>query len=199
MIPEVPGPAPVPGGQPPAGELSLQPDGRLSPRIESVLKGRMLVTVFQPIHDLAVGGVIGAEALTRFVGEDVAFLHAGGDQGVELKLGVLAGSTDARIAQLSHSAILTRKVPGMPSLRRFMVRRVSETSAGPAFSAAWPAHPAVVPCLGKLLYSETAASELAAAVLLSAVQDASRSAPSVCKGRSLGCASAPGPSSRAGW
>ncbi|MCU1549028.1 MAG: hypothetical protein JWO29_1979, partial [Arthrobacter sp.] len=29
--------------------------------------------------------------------------HAGGDQGIELKLGVLAGSTHACITQLSHS------------------------------------------------------------------------------------------------
>lgn len=38
------------------------------------------------------------------------------DAGVDAldELGVLAGRTDARISQLSHSAILTRKGPGMP-------------------------------------------------------------------------------------
>lgn len=37
--------------------------------IEAVLHGGMLVTAFQPIHDLGRGGVIGAEALTRFLWE----------------------------------------------------------------------------------------------------------------------------------
>ncbi|MFE5835252.1 EAL domain-containing protein [Arthrobacter sp. NPDC056493] len=37
--------------------------------IEAVLHAGMLVTAFQPIHDLGRGGVIGAEALTRFVWE----------------------------------------------------------------------------------------------------------------------------------
>lgn len=37
--------------------------------IEAVLHAGMLVTAFQPIHDLGRGGVIGAEALTRFLWE----------------------------------------------------------------------------------------------------------------------------------
>ena len=45
------------------------------------------------------------------VGKDVAFLHARGDQCIQLQLGVLAGSTHARITQLPHKAILTRKAP----------------------------------------------------------------------------------------
>ena len=40
--------------------------------IEAVLHAGMLVTAFQPIHDLGRGGVIGAEALTRFVWEQDA-------------------------------------------------------------------------------------------------------------------------------
>jgi EAL domain-containing protein (putative c-di-GMP-specific phosphodiesterase class I) len=38
--------------------------------IEAILHGGMLVTAFQPIHDLGRGGVIGAEALTRFLWEE---------------------------------------------------------------------------------------------------------------------------------
>ncbi|MFE4543494.1 EAL domain-containing protein [Arthrobacter sp. NPDC056727] len=37
--------------------------------IEAILHAGMLVTAFQPIHDLRRGGVIGAEALTRFLWE----------------------------------------------------------------------------------------------------------------------------------
>jgi len=37
--------------------------------IEAVLHAGMLITAFQPIHDLGRGGVIGAEALTRFLWE----------------------------------------------------------------------------------------------------------------------------------
>ncbi|WP_197515875.1 EAL domain-containing protein [Arthrobacter sp. U41] len=35
-------------------------------RIERILKGRMLVTAFQPIRELSTGKVLGAEAFTRF-------------------------------------------------------------------------------------------------------------------------------------
>ena len=38
-------------------------------RLEEVLRGRMLVTAFQPIDDLLAGSVVGAEALTRFVSD----------------------------------------------------------------------------------------------------------------------------------
>ena len=67
VILEAPEPVRAAGGQPPAGESSLRSDESLSARIEAVLRGRMLVTAFQPIHDLGIGGVVGAEALTRFV------------------------------------------------------------------------------------------------------------------------------------
>jgi EAL domain-containing protein (putative c-di-GMP-specific phosphodiesterase class I) len=36
-------------------------------RIEAVLKGRMLLTAFQPIYELSTGSVVGVEAFTRFV------------------------------------------------------------------------------------------------------------------------------------
>jgi EAL domain-containing protein (putative c-di-GMP-specific phosphodiesterase class I) len=44
-------------------------EGHGQAAIEAVLHAGMLVTAFQPIHDLGRGGVIGAEALTRFVWE----------------------------------------------------------------------------------------------------------------------------------
>ncbi|MDQ0866540.1 EAL domain-containing protein [Arthrobacter globiformis] len=55
--------------RPPAGEQISVP-GRGQAAIEAILHGGMLVTAFQPIHELGRGGVIGAEALTRFLWED---------------------------------------------------------------------------------------------------------------------------------
>jgi EAL domain-containing protein (putative c-di-GMP-specific phosphodiesterase class I) len=40
-----------------------------SPRLEAVLRDRMLMTAFQPIFDLTTAEVVGAEALTRFVSD----------------------------------------------------------------------------------------------------------------------------------
>jgi PAS domain S-box-containing protein len=39
-------------------------------RIRGMIDGNELLTAFQPIHDLAAGHIIGAEALTRFLSED---------------------------------------------------------------------------------------------------------------------------------
>jgi PAS domain S-box-containing protein len=39
-------------------------------RIERVLREQTFVTAFQPIHELATGGVMGVEALARFVDDD---------------------------------------------------------------------------------------------------------------------------------
>jgi EAL domain-containing protein (putative c-di-GMP-specific phosphodiesterase class I) len=52
---------------PAQGQISVPGHGQAA--IEAVLHGGMLVTAFQPIHDLRRGGVIGAEALTRFLWE----------------------------------------------------------------------------------------------------------------------------------
>jgi EAL domain-containing protein (putative c-di-GMP-specific phosphodiesterase class I) len=46
--------------------------GRGSRRIQAILGDRLLLTAFQPIHDLSTLSVIGAEALTRFVSDDGA-------------------------------------------------------------------------------------------------------------------------------
>ena len=56
-------------GHRPAGEqISVPGNGQAA--IEAILHGGMLVTAFQPIHDLGRSGVIGAEALTRFLWEE---------------------------------------------------------------------------------------------------------------------------------
>ncbi|WP_180987304.1 EAL domain-containing protein [Arthrobacter sp. AFG20] len=55
--------------RPAAGEQISVP-GRGQAAIEAILHGGMLVTAFQPVHDLGRGGVIGAEALTRFLWEE---------------------------------------------------------------------------------------------------------------------------------
>ncbi len=39
-------------------------------RIRGMIDGNKLLTAFQPIHNLATGHIIGAEALTRFISED---------------------------------------------------------------------------------------------------------------------------------
>ena len=69
---------------PPAAGSAIQPQaGTPAPaaaaaerasRIEAVLKGRMLLTAFQPIYDLSTGSAVGVEAFTRFVtdGADTA-------------------------------------------------------------------------------------------------------------------------------
>jgi EAL domain-containing protein (putative c-di-GMP-specific phosphodiesterase class I) len=54
--------------QPAKEQISVP--GRGQAAIEAILHGGMLVTAFQPIHDLGRGVVIGAEALTRFLWED---------------------------------------------------------------------------------------------------------------------------------
>ena len=49
--------------------LPNRDEGQGQAAIEEVLHAGMLVTAFQPIHDLRRGGVVGAEALTRFLWE----------------------------------------------------------------------------------------------------------------------------------
>ncbi|MBT8159210.1 MULTISPECIES: EAL domain-containing protein [Arthrobacter] len=59
-------PEPAPESDEPQDETS-EPHG--SPRLEAVLRDRMLVTAFQPVFDLRTQAVVGAEALTRFVSD----------------------------------------------------------------------------------------------------------------------------------
>ncbi|SEP85432.1 EAL domain-containing protein [Arthrobacter sp. OV608] len=66
----------LPGGagRAPAGRLVIHgtQDPGMTKRIESVLGSRLLLTAFQPIHELTEGRVAGVEALTRFVSSDGA-------------------------------------------------------------------------------------------------------------------------------
>ena len=64
-------------------------------RIEKVLKGRMLVTAFQPIRNLSTGKVVGAEAFTRFVSD-------GGDTAGEW----FAAAAEARLGRELELAAL---------------------------------------------------------------------------------------------
>ena len=68
VVPEPDSEEPEPGPEPeePRTEIS-EPHG--SPRLEAVLRDRMLVTAFQPVFDLRTQAVVGAEALTRFVSD----------------------------------------------------------------------------------------------------------------------------------
>ncbi|GAA3310061.1 EAL domain-containing protein [Arthrobacter ramosus] len=67
---------PAPHGEPddpaPQGDPDVQHPASQhpsSPRLEAVLRDRMLMTAFQPVFDLARATVVGAEALTRFVSD----------------------------------------------------------------------------------------------------------------------------------
>ncbi|MEW1822996.1 EAL domain-containing protein [Arthrobacter sp. NPDC080031] len=55
------------GDPAPQGDPSSQDPS--SPRLEAVLRDRMLMTAFQPVFDLTTATVVGAEALTRFVSD----------------------------------------------------------------------------------------------------------------------------------
>ncbi|WP_427174670.1 EAL domain-containing protein [Arthrobacter sp. 92] len=63
--PTAAGSALPPGTLAPA--VAVESEAERASRIEAVLEGRMLLTAFQPIHDLSLGSVTGAEAFTRFV------------------------------------------------------------------------------------------------------------------------------------
>lgn len=56
---------------PPQQPVGLFPRSAASvrSRIEAVLEERMMVTAFQPLRDLSKGEVVGAQALTRFLGD----------------------------------------------------------------------------------------------------------------------------------
>ena len=74
--------------------------------IEAVLHGGMLVTAFQPVHDLASKGVIGAEALTRFVWED------GGSAGSWFKNAAAVGlGADLEFSALQSAVAAAQELP----------------------------------------------------------------------------------------
>jgi EAL domain-containing protein (putative c-di-GMP-specific phosphodiesterase class I) len=88
---------PLDAGNPSSSPEPLSPDSEehMSSRIEKILKGRMLVTAFQPIRELSTGRVLGVEAFTRFVSDE------GGTPGQWF-----AAATEARLASELELAAL---------------------------------------------------------------------------------------------
>ncbi|WP_307856979.1 EAL domain-containing protein [Pseudarthrobacter albicanus] len=75
-------------------------------RIEAVLKGRMLLTAFQPIYELSTGSVVGVEAFTRFVsdgGDNAGYWFA---EAAEARLG-----SELEFAALESALAAARHLP----------------------------------------------------------------------------------------
>lgn len=82
------------------------PDTGLTKRIESVLGSRLLLTAFQPIHELPERRVAGVEALTRFVSSD------GSDAATWFREAEAVGlGTELEIAALQCAVSAARMVP----------------------------------------------------------------------------------------
>jgi EAL domain-containing protein (putative c-di-GMP-specific phosphodiesterase class I) len=81
-------------------------NARRTKRIESVLGSRLLLTAFQPIHELPEGRVSGVEALTRFVSSDGASADTWFQEAEAVGLG-----TELEIAALQCAASAARMVP----------------------------------------------------------------------------------------
>jgi EAL domain-containing protein (putative c-di-GMP-specific phosphodiesterase class I) len=75
-------------------------------RIEEILGDRMLLTAFQPIHELTTGSVIGVEALTRFVSDDGASADHWFHEAAAVGLG-----PDLEFAALEAALIAAEKLP----------------------------------------------------------------------------------------
>jgi EAL domain-containing protein (putative c-di-GMP-specific phosphodiesterase class I) len=112
---------PVPRGYGGASEGCPVDDGPQDPevmqRIESVLGGRLLLTAFQPIHELPERRVLGVEALTRFVSSDGAdadiwFREAESvGLGIELELAALQRAVSAARVVPSHLFVAFNLTP----------------------------------------------------------------------------------------
>ncbi|MDQ0212641.1 EAL domain-containing protein [Arthrobacter bambusae] len=96
-----------PASPPLTGSLFPYSEAVVRSRIEAVLEGRLLVTAFQPICDLATGGVVGAGAFTRFLSEggDTA-----GDWFAGAKQAQLGG--DLEFAALESALAAAADLPG---------------------------------------------------------------------------------------
>ncbi|WP_427131165.1 EAL domain-containing protein [Pseudarthrobacter sp. S9] len=94
--PDTPTPAETRAGEGPGSGRS---------RIEAVLKGRMLLTAFQPILELSTSGIVGAEAFTRFVtdGGDTAYWFA---EAADARLG-----SDLEFAALESALAAAQHLP----------------------------------------------------------------------------------------
>ncbi|MBT2593970.1 EAL domain-containing protein [Arthrobacter sp. ISL-72] len=75
-------------------------------RIESILGDRMLLTAFQPIHELSSRNVIGVEALTRFVSDDGASADHWFNEAAAVGLG-----PDLEFAALQAALIAAEQLP----------------------------------------------------------------------------------------
>jgi EAL domain-containing protein (putative c-di-GMP-specific phosphodiesterase class I) len=104
---------------PPSPTASPSPglEGNIRSKIESALQGRMLLTAFQPIRELGSGRVVGAEALTRFLGdaEDQPadwFAHAKDAQlGSDLEFAALESALSAARALPPHLYVALKLSP----------------------------------------------------------------------------------------
>jgi EAL domain-containing protein (putative c-di-GMP-specific phosphodiesterase class I) len=118
-------PAVGPASEPHGGTPS--PAERAS-RIEAVLKGRLLLTAFQPIYELSTGSAAGVEAFTRFVSDgsstaDYWFAEAAEAQlGRELEFAALESALAAAqqlpthlyvALKLSPATCLDPQLPGL--------------------------------------------------------------------------------------
>lgn len=81
-------------------------DAGRTKRIESVLGSRLLLTAFQPIHELPEGRVSGVEALTRFVSSDGASADTWFQEAEAVGLG-----TELEIAALQCAVSAAKMVP----------------------------------------------------------------------------------------
>jgi EAL domain-containing protein (putative c-di-GMP-specific phosphodiesterase class I) len=90
-----------------------------SPRLEAVLRDRMLMTAFQPVFDLTTGTVVGAEALTRFVSDsgdpaDYWFAEAE-DSGLrtDLEFAAVESGLEAALKLPPHLFVALKLSPGV--------------------------------------------------------------------------------------
>lgn len=75
-------------------------------RIEAILGDRMLLTAFQPIHELSSRNVVGVEALTRFVSDDGASADHWFNEAAAVGLGA-----DLEFAALQAALIAAEQLP----------------------------------------------------------------------------------------
>lgn len=89
----------------------------LRSRIERILKGRMLVTAFQPIRELSTGKVVGVEGFTRFGSDEVGtpgewFAAAAEVQlGRELELAAVEAALTSAVHLPAHVYVAVKLSP----------------------------------------------------------------------------------------
>ncbi|MFF2246059.1 EAL domain-containing protein [Arthrobacter sp. NPDC058130] len=106
-------------------------------RIRAVIDGNKLLTAFQPIHNLAAGHIIGAEALTRFLSEDgpECWFNEAAAVGLSEDLEIAALETALKAAQglppsmyvalnVSPSTCLDPRLPGILERSGLALQRV---------------------------------------------------------------------------